>query len=236
MESGTPPHEATVLARPMGERVLIWGGFPLVGAVLGWLLPIVADWAVSLPWFPFQGPLELVAGLPALVATIGGLVLGLVAGVVLALVSESEYTTVTVADDKVTLRNDAETRTVERADATAVFRDGTDLVLLGPDTGELARQGGDMPAPERLRAAFRRHGYPWRDDGDPHAEHYQRWVEDLPGLSASAHALLKARARAVERKDRSDAEQLRSELAGLGVVLRDRDGKQFWRPAPPDSR
>ncbi|RNL87657.1 hypothetical protein EFW17_00505 [Halostreptopolyspora alba] len=220
----------------MGERALIWGGFPLVGAVLGWLLPIVADWAVSLPWFPFQGPLELAAGLPAPAATVGGLILGVATGVVLALVSESEYTTVTVDDNKVTLRNDTATRTVERADVTAVFRDGAALVLLGPDTGELARQGGDMPAQERLRAAFRRHGYPWRDDGDPHAEHYQRWVEDLPDLSASAHALLKARARALEREDRSDAEQLRSELAGLGVVLRDREGKQFWRPAPPDSR
>jgi Acetyltransferase (GNAT) family len=38
--------------------------------------------------------------------------------------------------------------------------DGKQLVLLGHETDELAREGGDLPDAERLEAPFRAHGYP----------------------------------------------------------------------------
>lgn len=226
--------EATVLARPRGERALIWVGFPIVGVALGWLLPFLADWAVSLPWFPFQGPLELVASLPPLPVTVGGLVLGVAAGVVLALVSEAEYTTVTVDDAQVTITREESAQVVERSAVTAVFLDEKALVLLGRATEELARGAGELPAEARLREAFLAHGYPWLDGGDPYAEEYRRWVDGLPELSAAAHALFQARGKALEKEDKDDAEQLRVELARLGIVVRDRDGKQHWRLTEAD--
>lgn len=224
------PHGApeTTLTRPRGEWALIWLGFPLVGAVLGWLLPRLAGWLVGFDWLPLPGPVELVADLPALPAAIGGAVVGVVGGVVLAFVSESEYVTVTVRDDELRLVRDNRSRGVNRDDVGAVFVDGTDLVVVGADTREVLRQGGDLPDRERLRAALEAHAFPWTEE-DPHAGEYRRWVDGLPELSIAAHALLRARAKALENDKADDAEELRGELWELDVVLRDRDGKQHFR-------
>ncbi|NYE50528.1 hypothetical protein HDA32_005648 [Spinactinospora alkalitolerans] len=216
------------MALTRGERALVWAGFPLAGAALGWLVKAVAGWAASLPWTPFQGPLELIASFPEPQATVGCLVLGLVGGLVVALLAEDDHMAVTVDDDRVTVARGSSSRDVRRASIEAVFLDGKQLVLLGRETEELVRQGGDIDT-GRLERAFLAHGYPWCADGDPHGADYRRWVPDLPDLSPGAHALLKARARALKKKDRADAELLRAELAELGIVLRDRDGRQYWR-------
>ena len=117
-----------------------------------------------------------------------------------------------------------------------MFLDGKQLVLLGHETDELAREGGDLPDAERLEAAFRAHGYPWVPGGDPHKDEYRRWVEDLPDLPAGADAVLKARARALDRGDKEDAAQLRQELGKLGIVVRDEGKRQFWRRTRPGER
>jgi hypothetical protein len=57
-------------------------------------------------------------------------------------------------------------------------------------------------------------------------------VPGLPELPAAADALLRARAEALG-KDADDAAQLRTELATLGVVVSDRDGRQHYRLSPP---
>lgn len=227
-------HAATVVALRTWERVLIWGGFPLLGAGIGWLLKWAADWVVSLPWAPFQGPFELVASIPDLYATIGGLALGIAAGLLIACIAEGETLITAVGDDRVAFKRDGSGQDVPRASVSAVFFDGKHLVLLDTTGAELAREQSDLGA-ERYRAAFEAHGYPWRDGGDPFANEYRRWVEGDPDLSAGAHALFKARARALEKSEEVDARQLRAELARLGIVLREVEGRQFWRSAgsPP---
>jgi hypothetical protein len=229
MEPGAKPGGgATVVAPPPLERALVWVGFPLIGAGAGWLLKSLAEWATSLPWVPFQGPLELVASVPDPQATIGGIALGVAGGLVVAVLAERDCVRVTVEDDQLTVTRGGSSQRVPRASIGAVFLDGKQLVLLGHGTDELAREGGDPPDAERLEAAFRAHGYPWVPGGDPHTDEYRRWVEDLPDLPAGADALLKARARALDRGDKEDA-QLRRELGRLGIVVRDEGKRQFWR-------
>jgi hypothetical protein len=232
---------ATLVAPPPMERALVWVGFPLVGAAAGWLLKSLAGWATSLAWVPFQGPLELVASVPDPAATIGSLALGVAGGVVVALLAEQDYVTVTVTDDQVTLTRGGSSRRVRRASIGAVFLDGKQLVVLGHATDELAREGGDLPDAGRLEAAFGAHGFPWVPGGDPHKAEYRRWVEELPGLPAGANAILKARARALDRGDKEDAAQLRQELGQLGIVVREEAKHQLWRRTrpetePPDDR
>ncbi|GAB3456357.1 hypothetical protein GCM10027570_37790 [Streptomonospora sediminis] len=221
----------TIVANRKSERALMWAGFPLLGIVLGALLKSLADWMVAWPWAPFEGPAQLIASLPDTPARIGGAALGLVAGLVLAAIGESESVKVTITDDTATIERDEQRTAFARSDTGAVFKDGKRLVALGPGSAELAGQPTDLSA-ARLAAAFRAHGYPWCADGDPHAGEYRRWVEGLPELSASAHALFAARARAL-RKDGSeaarDAEELRAELAKLGLVVRDERKAQYWR-------
>jgi hypothetical protein len=237
MEPGAKPGGgATVVAPPPAERALVWVGFPLIGAAAGWLLKSLAEWATSLPWVPFKGPLELVASVPDPQATIGSLALGVAGGLVVAVLAEQDYVRVTVEDDQLTVTRGGSSRRVPRASVEAVFLDGKQLVLLGHETDEVVREGGDLPDAERLEAAFRAHGYPWVPGGDPHKDEYRRWVEDLPGLPAGADAVLKARARALDRGDKEDAAQLRLELGKLGIVVRDEGKRQFWRRTRPGER
>jgi len=112
----------------------------------------------------------------------------------------------------------------------AVFLDGKDLVVLGPDTAELARERTDHGA-DRLRGAFEAHGYRWCD-ADPHRDAFQRWVDGMPGLEQHAQAVLRARRTALEAKDTDDGAELRAELARLGVVVREEGHRQYWRPVP----
>ena len=57
----------------------------LVGAGLGWALPVVLDWLLGLPWIPFRGPMSLIDSVPDQIALPVLIGLGLVAGVVLGL-------------------------------------------------------------------------------------------------------------------------------------------------------
>ncbi|MER7397263.1 hypothetical protein ABT381_17335 [Streptomyces sp. NPDC000151] len=223
--------DETRVAPTTGARALVWAGFPLLGAGLGWLLDAVADWVASLPWAPLQGPFELVASLPEPQATIGAVLLGAVAGLALALLAEHDYVYATVGPDRATVTRGGRHRPLRRADLDALFVDGKQLVALGHRTEELLRLKGDFDA-ERFAAAFRDHGYPWHATGDPHAKAYRRWVDGLPDLEAGAHALLKARAHALQKSRAADAAQLREELAALGIVVREEKKQQYWRRAP----
>jgi hypothetical protein len=145
---------------------------------------------------------------------------------------------VTVADDHAVIGAGEPARRICRAATTAVFVDGKDLVLLGRATEEILRVSSDMDRSEasRLGEAFSSHRWPWHADGDPHRHEYRRWVEDMPDLSAAANAILKARGRALDRGDKDDAADLRTELGKLDIILRDEGKRQFWRAtldAPP---
>jgi len=223
----------TVVTDPGWARLLMWGGFPVLGAGLGWLLKSGAGWVASLPWAPFQGLFELVDSAPEPYATIGAPVLGGLAGLCLAFLGAQESLTVVVADDRVTLqRGDGGVQEIDRGAVAGVFLDGKQLVLLGRATDELAREKSDLGA-ARLTEAFRAHGYPWLAEGDPYRDEYRRWVPDMPELPTGADALLKARDRALRKGENRDLAELRTELARLGVVVRDEEKRQYWRLSRP---
>jgi hypothetical protein len=220
--------DETVVAVPLGERLLVWLALPLLGAGAGWLLSAIAGWVAGLPWAPFQGPFKLVASLPEPHVTIGALLLGASAGLLLALMAAEERMTVAVADDRLTIVRGDAAQTLPRGAIGGLFVEGKSLVLLSPAGAELARETADLNV-AGLREALRAHGYPPLADGDPHEGSYQRWLEDAPELGPRANALLRARARALEKNDKEDAALLRAELAKLGVVVRDEKRRQYWR-------
>lgn len=206
-----------------------WAGLPVAGAVVVLLLKLLANWLVTLRWTPFRGPLELVDSIPEPWATLGALGVGLVGGFVLSIVAHGDRLEVTVSPEQVRLAGDQYDAIFKRADIGAVFVD-KQLVLLGRDTGELARRPSELDA-AALQAAFTQHGYPWRDD-DPYAGEYRRWVPDMAGLPPGANALLAARAKKLTAFDDADVRALRTELVRLGVVVRDVKRKQYWRLVP----
>ncbi|WP_432903784.1 YqeB family protein [Micromonospora matsumotoense] len=239
MRAGEPGAPTTV-GGDVGELVVMWVGFPLLGAAVGGLLPLVADWVAGLPWAPVQGWFELVAGLPYRRALAGGVALGVLAGLFVAFVGTQERLIVTVDRAGARLRRDGVDRDLARRTVTAVFADRKELVLLDPAGAELARERSDL-SPRRLRDAFREHGWPWQD-ADPHRDAFRRWVAGLPDLPPGADPLLRVRQQAVEADRQREARELRGELARLGVVVRDEGSRQYWRTVPlpreenPDGR
>jgi hypothetical protein len=84
---------------------------------------------------------------------------------------------------------------------------------------------------KEIPAAFRAHGYPWSDAGDPYADRFRRWVDDEPELPPAVNALLRARSKAFDEGDKgkADLRELRAEVAKLGYMVKDKDKKQYWR-------
>ncbi len=97
---------ATEVAPDRGERLLIWVGFPLVGAVAGGLVKALAGWAASWEWVPAHDALRLMASLRNPWGKVGLAVLGALAGAGVAFLAERDHVRVTVDDDQVTLVRD----------------------------------------------------------------------------------------------------------------------------------
>lgn len=228
-DSGT----RTVIGHSATDKLVLYGGLPLLGLVLGFFLPRIADWAVDQQWVPFQGPLELIAKgdswwVVAICVVVGGL-----AGVVLAAMALEDTLRTTISNSEVEFVKNQQTVRVPREKVALAFLDGKEIVLQDSRSAELARERHDQLGREAkaIAPAFRAHGYPWSDTGDPREGEFRRWVEDDPELSPAANAVLKARSKAFDQGDKgkADLRELRQELAKLGCVVRDRDKKQYWR-------
>ncbi|TDC84158.1 hypothetical protein [Actinomadura sp. 7K507] len=214
-----------VLREPVWSTVGIYVVAALGGAGVGWLVGLLADWLVTLPWAPMQGPAELVGSIPAVVLP----AVGLLAGLVLGSVAQFEQLVVRLGKDDVVLTRKGRQQRFAREDVATVCRDGKQLVVLGPDGGELARHecGLDFG---RVAAAVTEYGYLWAD-ADPYEDDFRLWVPGLPGLTEGANALLKARQKSLEDKggDDDDVQALREELSRLGVVVKDEKKRQHVR-------
>lgn len=217
----------TVVAHSPWSNAAVWLAAPLAGALIGCLLKLALDWAATLRWVPFKGPLELFDSIPEPHATIGAFAVGALGGLVLTYFGQHESLRLVISDDRVRLTGEGYTQDIERGEISALFREKDGLVVLGNATEEIARRPC-FHGNNRLANAFRSHGYPWRN-GDPHAGRYRRWVPDDPELSGSAHALFKAREKTLGKIDDKDARELRHELAKLGIVVHDDKKRQYWR-------
>jgi hypothetical protein len=207
-------------------------GLPLLGAGLGWGLTFIAEWITGLAWFPFQGLIERFTDLSPTLQLIVGIGVGLIAGLVLAFFVIHEMLTITVGRDRIDLKRGDYERGADRADVRGVFVQDKRVVVLGHRRQELANVEFDLDR-DKLAAALRRHGYAWLPDGDPYAAEYRRWVPGADGLPQGANAVLKARQHALEKSNGDDLRELLDELDGLGVVVHDKDKKQYWRLADP---
>ncbi|MFF7378577.1 hypothetical protein ACIP4Q_19840 [Streptomyces massasporeus] len=200
------------------------------GAVAGALLPLLARLLLSLPWAPFEGPAELLTSVPEPALTLGTIAVGVLGGLLLGFTAVHESLSVRVTDTHVTLTIRDSAREFTREEISVFFRDGKQLVLLGPDGLEPAREHCGLNW-QRLADALTAHGHTWASE-DPHRAEFRRWVPGTPGLPPGANALLRARAQARKGEDHAEeARELRGELLRLGVVVRDEGGRQYIRVA-----
>ncbi|WP_030896916.1 hypothetical protein [Streptomyces sp. NRRL S-474] len=220
-----PTGRATELAESAWAIVLFCVA---CGAVAGALLPLLARWLLTLPWAPFEGPAELLTSVPEPALTLGTVAVGVLGGLLLGFTAAHDSLSVGISGTQVTLTIRDSSQEFPRDEISVLFRDGKQLVLLGPDGMELAREQCGLPW-QRLADAFADHGYAWVEE-DPYRAEFRRWVPGTPGLPEGADALLRARAQARKHEDDAkDARELRAELLRLGVVVRDEEKRQYWR-------
>ncbi|TXS35373.1 hypothetical protein EAO75_44790 [Streptomyces sp. uw30] len=223
--AGTPERDAVVIAESAWVLTLLCTA---CGAVVGWLVTLLAEWLVTLSWAPLQGPAELLTSVPEPWLTIGSIAVGAALGLVVGFIAVHESLSVRVSAGRVVLGVRDSSQEFGRDEIALAVRDGKQLVLLGPDGMEVAREECHLSW-TRLADAFAAHGFRWADE-DPHREEFRRWVPGMPGLPEGADALLRARAAAREKDEgAADARELRGELLRLGVVVRDEEKRQYWR-------
>ncbi|MFE0252415.1 hypothetical protein [Streptomyces sp. NPDC059010] len=154
--------------------------------------------------------------------------MGAVLGLLLGFFAVHESLTVRVSRGRVVLTVRDTSQEFGCDEVALAVRDGKQLVLLGPDGMEIARENCGLPW-QQLSDAFGGQGYRWSDE-DPHREEFRRWVPGMPGLPEGADALLRARAAARKKDGNSeDVRELRRELLRLRVVVRDEEKRQYWR-------
>lgn len=201
------------------------------GAGIGWLVTLLAHWLVTLSWAPLQGPAKLLTSVPEPWLTVGGVAVGALLGLLVGFIAVHESLSVSVSPGRVILGVRDSSQEFGRDEIALAARDDKQLVLLGPDGMEIAREGCGLSW-TRVAEAFAQHGYRWADE-DPHREEFRRWVPGMPGLPDGADALLRAREVARKKEEGSeDARELRGELLRLGVVVRDEKRRQYWRMPP----
>ncbi|NIK54573.1 hypothetical protein [Kribbella shirazensis] len=233
MGSTTQASDQTVIGPSTADKVLLYGGLPLTGLVLGFFLPRIADWAAGQRWVPFQGPLRLISGWDSWWVVVIAVAVGLAGGVLLAAMALDDTLKVTITNRSVEFLKNQKTLTVPREKISVAFLDGKEIVLQDATSRELAREKHDQLKSEakQIPAAFRAHGYPWSDAGDPHESEFRRWIEDDPDLPPAVNAILKVRSKAFDEGDKgkADLRELRTELANLGYTVKDKDKVQYWR-------
>ncbi|MCP3740007.1 YqeB family protein [Rossellomorea sp. BNER] len=225
-----PSHEEkTIVGFNTKTRMIIYSGFGILGLVIGYFLPRIAAWALTLPWVPFHGPIKLINSLlngpwmEWITAAIG-----LIAGLVLAYISIKESLIATISDHEVQLDKDGHTKRIKRNEIDEIFIDRKELVILGTSGHELLREKHEE-SPKLVEEGFKKHGYPWSPEGYPYMDHYRRWVLDTPDLPPAINALLKAREKALQKKETADIKDLRHELAKSGLIVRDEETRQYYR-------
>lgn len=220
--------EKSIVGYGVSTKVTLYAGFGVVGLVLGYFLPRIATWALTLKWIPFQGPIELINSFRGPWLDVVLALVGLIAGLSIAYIAIKESLVTMITDQAVQLYKDGHNQAIGRKDIDAVFLDGKQLVIVGVSGHELAREKYEEK-PEDMAYAFNQHGYPWSAEGDPYKDQFRRWVADMPDLSAAANALMKAREKALKEKNAEEIKDLRRELAKLDIIVRDEGFRQYWR-------
>ena len=217
----------TVLGLTTGEKVLLSIIPPILGALLGWFIPTIADWATNIPLIPLEAALEWIASLESQWVSVIAAFIGVLAGVFFVFYAFSESLKITITDEEVKLYVNEKENNIHKKEISTIYMEGKDLVFLSTNGSELFR-GQPESKKELVSEAFKKHWYPW-EDKDPYENQYQRWVEDHPDYPQHVNALLSARERALKNDESEEAKVLRKDLADYGVVIRDQDKRQYVR-------
>lgn len=149
--SASPDAPAVVGATAL-DRWLLWGGTPVLGAVVAFGVLRLAGWMAGLPWAPFQGIARAIDELLGERGALGVgicLAVGVLAGLAFAAHAVRGIAVVTVDLDRATVLLRDDRTELDRDHVDAVLVDRKDLVVLG----RRAPTPDDRPASPAARAS-----------------------------------------------------------------------------------
>ncbi len=217
----------TILGYNKFEKVLIIMVPMILGAIIGWFIPMIADLALKLPVVPMEGLIITIASLNHFWVSIVATIIGVVAGIIFSFIIFNESLKVTITDKELKLAIGNQEKVINKKDISAVYVENKHLVILGRHGNEINREVLESKL-ETARETFCQHRYPWKKE-DPFMNQYERWVLGHPGFPENINALLYAREYALKEDKKEDVKRLREELATLGVVIRDDRKAQYVR-------
>lgn len=220
-------NNATLLGLNKSEKALIVVVPIILGAVIGWFVPVIADGVLQLPVVPLEKLMIYIASLNHFWVSIVATITGVFVGLFFSFMVFSDSLKVTVTDHQLKLVLEDSEKIIEKKQIAAIYFEDKNLVVLGQRSHELYRAVLDMKL-DSVRKAFHHHRYPWKDD-DPFVDQYQRWILDHPNFTSHIHSLLNARERALKEGKKKEAKYLREDLAILGIVIRDEKNGQYVR-------
>lgn len=219
----------TVIGLSKFEKGLI-GLVPMaLGGSIGWFIPAIAAWVLTLPIVPMEKLFLLITSFDSLWVSIVATMIGIIAGILLAFIIFEESLEVAIFDNSLRLKLGDNIETIEKKDILAIYLENKQLVILDLNSNELYR-GFIETKEDNVQEAFQTYQYPWKEK-DPFNDQYQRWVLGHPDFPEKINALLYAREHALKEKKKEDAKYLREDLAKLGVVIRDERNGQYVRLA-----
>ncbi|GEM_PF-297840 len=131
------PDGPTVVGPTALDRWLLWGGSPVLGALLAYGVLHLAGWMAGLRWAPFQGLARAIDELLGERGTLGVaicLALGVGAGLVFAAHAVRDIAVVTLDAAHAAVDRRGDRTELDRDHVTAVLVDRKDLVVLGRRT------------------------------------------------------------------------------------------------------
>jgi hypothetical protein len=217
----------TVLGLSKVEKTLIILVPMVLGGLIGWFIPVIADWLLNLPVLPWEKLIEFIASLNSLWVSIIATIIGIIVGILLTLTIFEESLEVTITYENLQLKLGDKVDTLDKKDISTIYIENKQLIILGKNSNELYREVFETKI-DTVQETFRTYQYPWKEK-DPFEKEYQRWVLGHPDFPEKVNALLYAREHALKEDEKEDAKYLREDLAKLGVVIRDERNGQYVR-------
>lgn len=131
----------------------------LAAAVLG-AAPWIAGWLREIPAVPFHDVLNHIADFDQTWAHVARPVLGLLIGVVAAVLIVATAHRLEVYDDHLVIRRGDDRRSIPRTDIVGIYREGKKVVIDGTAGRRIFEDDVEAKADE-VRAAFVDRGYPY---------------------------------------------------------------------------
>lgn len=96
------------------EKALIIIVPMILGGLIGWFIPVIADWLLNLPVVPWEKFIEFIASLNSLWISIIASIIGIIAGILLTLTIFDESLEVTITYEKLHLKLGDKVDTLEK--------------------------------------------------------------------------------------------------------------------------